>query len=114
MARIHAAPHPAMHMADTQHFGGEVRVTMHDGRTLEARVDRPLGRGPQRPLPQARLEAKYLDCATRVLEPSAARRALALVARFEELADVAELTRVLDEGSLHRDAAPELAAAGAV
>jgi 2-methylcitrate dehydratase PrpD len=113
MARIHAAPHPAMRMADTQHFGGEVRVTMRDGRTVEAKVDRPLGRGPQRPLPQARLEAKYLDCATRVVEPAAARRALALVHRFEELADVAELTQVLGEGSLHRDAATDLAAAGA-
>jgi hypothetical protein len=40
-----------------------------------------------------------------VLEAAAARRALALVGRFEELDDVAELTQVLCEGSSANGAA---------
>ena len=44
LLRIHAAPHPEMAMASTEHFGAEVRVTLTDGRVLTAKVDRPLGR----------------------------------------------------------------------
>ena len=51
LPRIHAAPHPEMSMASTEHFGAEVRVTLTDGRVLSAKVARPLGRGPTNPLP---------------------------------------------------------------
>ena len=98
LARIHAAPHPDMSMASTDHFGGEVLVVTRDGRRLSAKIDRPLGRGPDKPLPRPRLEAKFLDCAARALEPDAAERVLQMIGRFDELADVAELTRVLAEG----------------
>ena len=70
LPRIHAAPHPEMSMASTDHFGGEVQIQTRDGRRLTAKVDRPLGRGPEKPLPRPRLEAKFLDCAGRALEPA--------------------------------------------
>jgi 2-methylcitrate dehydratase PrpD len=98
LARIHAAPHPDMSMASTDHFGGEVLVLTTDGRRLAAAVDRPLGRGPEKPLPRPRLEAKFLDCAQRALEPAAARLALQMIDRFEDLADVGELTTILADG----------------
>jgi 2-methylcitrate dehydratase PrpD len=98
LARIHAAPHPEMSMASTDHFGGEVRVQMRDGRQVTAKVDRPLGRGPEKPLPRSRLEAKFRDCAERALEPAAARRALQMIDRFDELTDVADLVKVLANG----------------
>src|SRR5258707_1025703 len=85
LPRIHAAPHPDMRMASTDHFGGEVRIETRDGRRLTARVDRPLGRGPEKPLPRPRLEAKFLDCAGRALDPAAAKRALHTIDRFDEL-----------------------------
>jgi hypothetical protein len=70
---------------------------------LSAKVDRPLGRGPEKPLPRPRLEAKFLDCAGRALEPAAAKRALHTIDRFDELADVGELLRILSEGVIgHR------------
>ncbi len=37
LPRIHAAPHPEMSMASTEHFGAEVRVTLTDGRVLAAK-----------------------------------------------------------------------------
>ena len=98
MERIEAAPHPAMAMADTAHFGAELRVTTTDGRSLVHRVDRPLGRTAENPLPAAILEAKFLDCARRSLRPDAAERVLALLRRLETLTDIAALRDALAEG----------------
>jgi 2-methylcitrate dehydratase PrpD len=98
LPRIHAAAHPDMSMASTEHFGGQVHVQTSDGRRLSAKVDRPLGRGPEKPLPQPRLEAKFLDCAERALDAAAATRALQMIGRFDELADVGDLARVLASG----------------
>ena len=77
LPRIHAAPHPDMSMASTEHFGAEVRATLTHGRVLSAKVARPLGRGPEDPLPTELLEAKFLNCATRALTLEAAERLLA-------------------------------------
>jgi 2-methylcitrate dehydratase PrpD len=99
LGRIHAAPHPEMNMASTDHFGGEVRIETRDGRHLSAKVDRPLGRGPEKPLPQARLEAKFLDCAERAIDRDTARRALGMIGAFDGLADVNELLALIASGS---------------
>jgi 2-methylcitrate dehydratase PrpD len=98
LARIHAAPHPAMSMANTDHFGAEVHVQTAHGRRLSAKVDRPLGRGPERPLPRPLLEAKFLDCAGRALVPAAATRVMQTIAVFDGLTDVGELASVLADG----------------
>ena len=45
-------------MTTTEHFGAEVRATLTDERVLNAKVARPLGRGPENPLPVELLEAK--------------------------------------------------------
>ena len=92
MAKLDAAPHPQMDMASTEHFGAELRVRLADGRVLSAKTDRPLGRGPTKPLPLPRLEAKFLDCAGRALDAGTARRTLELVWRLDELDRVTELT----------------------
>lgn len=99
LPRIEAAPHPAMAMADTAHFGAEIRVLTKDGRELAHKVDRPAGRTAENPLPEAVLEAKFLDCAARSLRPEAARRALDLLRRLDTLADVAVLRDTLAEGA---------------
>ena len=81
LPRIHAAPHPDMSMASTEHFGAEVRATLTDGRVLSAKVARPLGRGPENPLPTELLEAKFLNCATRALTDGRGGAAAGDVAR---------------------------------
>ena len=98
MARIKAAPHPAMSMATTEHFGAEVRMHVHDGRVLSQSTDRPLGRGPDKPLPLPRLEAKFADCAGRVMDAGAAARVRELIWRMEELEDMGVLREALAEG----------------
>ena len=75
-------------MASTEHFGAEVRVTLKDGRVLTAKVARPLGRGPENPLPMELLEAKFLNCATRALPKEAAETLLATLRSLDEVEDV--------------------------
>ena len=92
LPRIHAAPHPDMSMASTEHFGAEVRATLADGRVLSAKVARPLGRGPEDPLPTELLEAKFLNCATRALTMEAAERLLATLRGVDSVADMRRVT----------------------
>ena len=93
LPRIHAAPHPEMKMETTDHFGAEVRITLTDGRVLTQSVVRPLGRGPEHPLPEHLLETKFLDCTQRALPAGAAR---ALLTTLRGLDSVRHLRSVMD------------------
>lgn len=73
-------------------------LRLRDGRELSGQTDRPLGRGPTKPLPLPALEAKYLDCAGRVLDAGTARRGLETIWRLDELDSVAELPHLLAAG----------------
>ena len=95
LPRIHAAPHAEMSMASTEHFGAEVRVTLKDGQVLTAKVARPLGRGPANPLPAELLEAKFLNCATRVLSGELAEKLLMTLRRLDAVTDVREVTELV-------------------
>ena len=67
LRRVHAAPHPDMKMDTFEHFGAEVTVTLKSGATLTQKVHRPLGRGPENPLPDDLLKAKFGNCAARAM-----------------------------------------------
>ncbi len=99
MRRIEAAPHPAMTMEDTAHFGAEIRVLTKDGRQLAHQVDRPAGRTAENPLPVATMDAKFLDCAARSLRADAARGVRDLLRRLDTVADVSTLRDALAEGA---------------
>jgi 2-methylcitrate dehydratase PrpD len=92
LPRVHAAPHPDMSMASSEHFGAEVRVTLTDGRVLAAKVARPLGRGPENPLPTELLEAKFLNCAARALPMEQAESLLAVLRQTDTLGDMHRVT----------------------
>ena len=95
MSRIHAAPHPTMLMASTEHFGSEIRLHLKDGRVISGTTDRPLGRGPTKPLPLPRLEGKFLDCATQALDAGSATRALETIWRIDTLNHIGSLSEIL-------------------
>src|ERR1700681_1469463 len=98
MARIEAAPHPHMSPSSEAHFGAEVTVTTTDRRTLAKAVDIALGRTSDNALPRALLEAKYRDCAGRVLSADAVVRSLDLVREMETLDRVSRLSDALAAG----------------
>jgi 2-methylcitrate dehydratase PrpD len=98
MARIAAEPHPQMSPSSTAHFGAEVTATTIDGRRLAKAIDIALGRTSENPLPRPALEAKYRDCAGRVLTADAVDGSLELLAELERLDRVAALSEVLATG----------------
>ncbi|HET9267878.1 MAG TPA: MmgE/PrpD family protein [Vicinamibacterales bacterium] len=71
-----------------------VHVRLRGGRTLVREVRGARGY-PERPASAAEVEAKFMACATRVLAPGRASRALEILRRFEDLADVRELMQSL-------------------
>lgn len=98
MARIEAGPHPQMSLASKAHFGAEVTVTTTDGLRLTKAVDIARGRTSENPLSRSLLEAKYRDCAGRVLTADAVSRSLDLLAGMETLAQVSTLGEALAAG----------------
>ena len=95
LARVFAAPHPEMAMASTDHFGGEVRITLKDGSTLSRRVNQPIGRDSDHPLPRDLLEAKFMSCATRAIARETARHLLTLLNRLDDVRRIIHLTAAI-------------------
>ena len=95
LARVHAAPHPDMAMASTDHFGGEVRITLKDGSVVSRRVNQPIGRDADHPLPQDLLEAKFMSCATSSIAPDTARHLLTLLQHIDQVTGIRQITTAM-------------------
>lgn len=74
MRRVHAAPFPDTQEGGGEPLGAELQITFDNGRTVAKRVGRALGRGPDNPLPDDALHAKFANCAGRALPPAQVER----------------------------------------
>ncbi len=92
LPRVFAAPQPPKVVDDGEHFGADVTVTLTDGRVLTQSVKRPLGRGPEEPLPADQLEAKFQNCAQRSLPSETARGLLTLLRGLEGVGRIRAVT----------------------
>jgi 2-methylcitrate dehydratase PrpD len=95
LPKVHVAPYDASQFDMANHFGGEVRVTLRDGRVVTAKVQQPLGRTSDNPLPAERLKDKFDNCALRVLPPPTVARLYTLIQGFEKLQDVRDITAAM-------------------
>lgn len=95
MDRITAEPHPDAVYESTEHFFAEVTVTMRDGRVLTGRVERPVGRDRDHPLPTGALEAKFADCAGAVLSSQVCDQIAGRILEFEKEADISQISALL-------------------
>ena len=73
-----------------------VEVVLRDGRRLERWADENYRGGPDNPLTDEQLEAKFLDCADGLLDAVASRRVIDLVRTLECVPDVAAIVPSLD------------------
>jgi len=96
LPRVHAAPYGPELFSDDLPFGAEVKITLTNGKSVSARVDRPLGRTSGNPVAPAQMQAKFVDCARRVLMPDAAVAAYRMMDVFEEVDCVKNLTTLLE------------------
>jgi 2-methylcitrate dehydratase PrpD len=99
LRRVFAAPHPDMKMDTFEHFGAEVRVTLKNGQTLTQKVHRPLGRGPENPLPAELLEAKFANCAARAMSPNQVPALLAQLRTLETLPTIGVVTDLIAQAA---------------
>lgn len=100
LARVHAEPHPEAIWESTEHFFAEVTVTTHDGRTLTAKIDRPLGRDRHHPLPKGTLENKFTDCASQILTPKSAVYLGEQLLQLETVETIRTLSQLIIDGSV--------------
>lgn len=87
------------HSDDANDYGAEVVVLLSDGTELTASVPSPLGRGPEAPLPDGMLRAKYADCAGHALTATGIDTSFDMLMRLEELDSIVELTATIEGAS---------------
>lgn len=93
MQRVRVTADSAMAQGEGR-FGVVLRTSLRDGRVLVESLDVPRGH-PRRPLSQAELETKFMDCAAPVLGDAQAARALGVIREFERLKDISALVELL-------------------
>jgi 2-methylcitrate dehydratase PrpD len=98
LEKVEVAAYDASQFDPSNHFGGEVKVTLDDGRILHDRVEQPLGRTSSNPLPSDLLRGKFVACASHVLTQARAVEVAGEIERFEAVADVSAFTRMLEPG----------------
>ena len=98
LQRVQAAPYTEKQFDSANHFGGEAKVTMKDGRTYCAKVDSALGRTSTNPIPLDRLRMKFENCAGRALSSAAIEKSYLFVSQLERLSDMRELTSIMALG----------------
>src|SRR3954470_13395882 len=95
MRRVHAAPHPETGSASEEHLGAEVRIAFEDGKTIAQRFGAALARGPDNPLPEDALAAKFADCAARALPPAQVERLQRLLLQLDEAPSLRAVTAAI-------------------
>jgi 2-methylcitrate dehydratase PrpD len=106
LAKVQAIPYQGPFFQDSERLDAVLKVIMKDGRVLESKVDRPLGRAAENAIPAEDLKAKFRDCATRLLAPEAADAVCQRVWTLESLASTRELTGMLESADAARSNAP--------
>ena len=82
---------PGRALADT--------LILKNGQTLTQKVHRPLGRGPENPLPAELLEAKFANCAARAMSPNQVPALLAQLRTLETLPTVGVVTDLMAQAA---------------
>lgn len=95
LPRIKAAAYTDAQFSPDNHFGGELRVVLKDGRVLTAKTEQPAGRTSDNPLTAQALREKFEYCAAPVIGQSQASAAYAAIQKIEQLKDVRELSALL-------------------
>jgi|SRR5882672_716019 len=96
LRRVHAAPYTGKLFDEDDPFDAEVTIMMADGRRYSEKVDRPLGRTSDNPIPDEHMKAKFENCAGRVLGPAALAAACRAIESLEKLGEVRDLMALLD------------------
>jgi 2-methylcitrate dehydratase PrpD len=95
MRKVERVLDPDIEAKGWEKIRSTVEVDLADGRKLVEHADERYRGGPDLPFTRDELFEKWSDCASLVLPQAAVEEAFELVEKLDELADVAELVRVL-------------------
>lgn len=104
LRQVSSEPYTGLAFDPDDPFDAEVSLQLADGRMVSAKVDRPLGRTTDNPIPAEMIAAKFDDCAARVLDEQGARTARQMIESLETLASIRELTAHLVPAAAKRTA----------
>jgi 2-methylcitrate dehydratase PrpD len=96
LPRVFAAPCTDQQFAPGNRLGAEVKVTLADGSSYSAKLDRPAGRTSANPIAHEDIAAKFEDCAGRVLTADAVAAVQRRIDTFESLESVRDFTGLLE------------------
>lgn len=88
------------HDDDANDYGAELVLTLTDGSELRHAVAAPLGRGPETPLPQDILRAKFVDCTRRSLTDEGVHQVFAMLMTLDTLPRATDLTAAIQSTTL--------------
>jgi len=95
LRRVSAAPYAGEAFNADDPFDAEVCLQLADGRSLSTKVDRPLGRTTENPIPVEKIAAKFDDCAGRLLDAKTTKVVRMMIESLEALGSVRDLTEQL-------------------
>jgi 2-methylcitrate dehydratase PrpD len=95
LARTQSSPYPGPFFSEDR-FDARLKVTLTDGRVLEAKVDSPVGRTASDAIPKEALDTKFLDCASRVLPVERSAAVCKAIWTIDSLGAVRDLTAMLE------------------
>jgi 2-methylcitrate dehydratase PrpD len=95
LPRVKAAPYNETQFSPDNHFGGEVRVRLTDGRVLSGKTEQPAGRTSDNPLSEQSLREKFEHCASPALGEEKTAAAYEMIQQIENLDDMRVLGTML-------------------
>lgn len=94
MTKVTAQPYTGEQLERKSPYGAEVKFTLRDGSIFRGESAEALGQSKRHPLPAGLLEAKFQNCAGKILPPDQVAELRSCVEGLEHLFDVRELTRL--------------------
>jgi 2-methylcitrate dehydratase PrpD len=94
-ARVHARPADDYAARDDRGFAARVAVTLNDGTRHQTENLREPGRGPQNPMSEEEIKAKFTACARRVLTDTERDAVWGLVRNFADIENIGSLASAL-------------------
>jgi len=92
MQRVKAAPYSIEQFGPENDYGAEIKLTLRDGQIYSNKLDESLGASDRNPLPTGALEAKFENCASKILPSEEIRELQNTVENLDNLSNVRELT----------------------
>jgi len=96
MGRIQSQETETPSGSTTEHFFADVEIVTKDDKTFSTFVPYPDGRNRRYPLPDGKLDAKFLNCVSKKLKPDTSAKLLGLLKEIEMVDNITALSQIIN------------------